>query len=64
VPDDLQFVAASIGLLGTEPSYEMMMGCADPINPQRFFFGRLPGNAISLATPARPQIGMNELTIG
>jgi hypothetical protein len=43
VPDDLQFVAASIGLLGTEPSYEMMMGCADPINPQRFFFWEASG---------------------
>ncbi len=27
VPDDLPFVTGSIGLLGTRPSYEMMMGC-------------------------------------
>ncbi|MGE3783560.1 MAG: thiamine pyrophosphate-binding protein, partial [Alphaproteobacteria bacterium] len=27
LPDDLPFVTGSIGLLGTEPSYEMMMGC-------------------------------------
>ena len=26
-PDDLPFVTGSIGLLGTRPSYEMMMGC-------------------------------------
>jgi hypothetical protein len=50
VPDDLQFVAASIGLLGTEPSYEMMMGCADPINPQRFFLGVFP------ATPSHMRL--------
>jgi pyruvate dehydrogenase (quinone) len=27
VPDDLPYVTGSIGLLGTRPSYEMMMGC-------------------------------------
>jgi pyruvate dehydrogenase (quinone) len=27
VPDDLPFVTGSIGLLGTKPSYELMMGC-------------------------------------
>ncbi len=27
VPDELPFVTGSIGLLGTKPSYEMMMGC-------------------------------------
>ncbi|MBV8870336.1 MAG: thiamine pyrophosphate-requiring protein, partial [Acetobacteraceae bacterium] len=27
VPDDLPFVTGSIGLLGTKPSYDMMMGC-------------------------------------
>ncbi|HTV88384.1 MAG TPA: thiamine pyrophosphate-requiring protein [Stellaceae bacterium] len=27
LPDDLPFVTGSIGLLGTRPSYEMMMGC-------------------------------------
>ena len=27
VPDDLPFVTGSIGLLGTEPSYELMKGC-------------------------------------
>jgi pyruvate dehydrogenase (quinone) len=27
VPDDLPFVTGSIGLLGTRPSYELMMGC-------------------------------------
>jgi pyruvate dehydrogenase (quinone) len=27
VPDELPFVTGSIGLLGTRPSYEMMMGC-------------------------------------
>jgi len=27
VPDDLPFVTGSIGLLGTEPSWEMMQGC-------------------------------------
>ena len=27
VPDDLPFVTGSIGLLGTKPSYEMMMDC-------------------------------------
>jgi pyruvate dehydrogenase (quinone) len=27
LPDDLPFVTGSIGLLGTGPSYEMMMGC-------------------------------------
>jgi pyruvate dehydrogenase (quinone) len=27
LPDDLQFVTGSIGLLGTRPSYELMMGC-------------------------------------
>jgi pyruvate dehydrogenase (quinone) len=27
VPDDLPFVTGSIGLLGTEPSWEMMTGC-------------------------------------
>lgn len=27
VPDDLPFVTGSIGLLGTEPSWEMMSGC-------------------------------------
>jgi pyruvate dehydrogenase (quinone) len=27
LPDDLPFVTGSIGLLGTTPSYEMMMGC-------------------------------------
>ena len=27
VPDDLPFVTGSIGLLGTRPSYDMMMGC-------------------------------------
>lgn len=27
LPDDLPFVTGSIGLLGTSPSYEMMMGC-------------------------------------
>ena len=27
VPDDLPFVTGSIGLLGTKPSYDLMMGC-------------------------------------
>jgi pyruvate dehydrogenase (quinone) len=27
VPDDLPFVTGSIGLLGTKPSYELMLGC-------------------------------------
>ena len=27
LPDDLPFVTGSIGLLGTRPSYELMMGC-------------------------------------
>ena len=27
LPDDLPFVTGSIGLLGTKPSYDMMMGC-------------------------------------
>ena len=27
LPDDLPYVTGSIGLLGTEPSYKMMMGC-------------------------------------
>ena len=27
LPDDLPYVTGSIGLLGTRPSYEMMMGC-------------------------------------
>src|SRR6187200_3340991 len=27
LPDDLPFVTGSIGLLGTRPSYEMMIGC-------------------------------------
>lgn len=27
VPDDLPYVTGSIGLLGTKPSYDMMMGC-------------------------------------
>ena len=27
VPDDLPWVTGSIGMLGTKPSYEMMMGC-------------------------------------
>jgi pyruvate dehydrogenase (quinone) len=27
LPDDLPFVTGAIGLLGTRPSYEMMMGC-------------------------------------
>ncbi|WP_230533881.1 thiamine pyrophosphate-requiring protein [Microvirga roseola] len=27
LPDDLPFVTGSIGLLGTEPSYDLMMGC-------------------------------------
>ena len=27
LPDDLSFVTGSIGLLGTRPSYELMMGC-------------------------------------
>jgi pyruvate dehydrogenase (quinone) len=27
LPDDLPFVTGSIGLLGTKPSYELMMGC-------------------------------------
>src|SRR5437764_2677222 len=27
LPDDLPFVTGAIGLLGTKPSYEMMMGC-------------------------------------
>ena len=27
VPDDLRFVTGSIGLLGTKPSYDLMMGC-------------------------------------
>jgi pyruvate dehydrogenase (quinone) len=27
VPDELPFVTGSIGLLGTKPSYDMMMGC-------------------------------------
>src|SRR5207248_2043775 len=27
LPDDLPFVTGSIGLLGTKPTYEMMMGC-------------------------------------
>jgi pyruvate dehydrogenase (quinone) len=27
VPDDVPFVTGSIGLLGTRPSYELMMGC-------------------------------------
>jgi len=27
VPDDLSFVTGSIGMLGTKPSYELMMGC-------------------------------------
>jgi pyruvate dehydrogenase (quinone) len=27
VPDDLPYVTGSIGLLGTKPSYELMMGC-------------------------------------
>ncbi|HEV2500432.1 MAG TPA: thiamine pyrophosphate-requiring protein [Terriglobia bacterium] len=27
LPDDLPYVTGSIGLLGTKPSYEMMMGC-------------------------------------
>lgn len=27
VPDDLPYVTGSIGLLGTQPSWEMMMGC-------------------------------------
>jgi len=27
VPDDVPYVTGSIGLLGTRPSYEMMMGC-------------------------------------
>jgi pyruvate dehydrogenase (quinone) len=27
VPDDLPFVTGAIGLLGTRPSYELMMGC-------------------------------------
>ncbi|MGQ9368400.1 thiamine pyrophosphate-requiring protein [Azospirillum sp. ST 5-10] len=27
LPDDLPFVTGSIGLLGTRPSYDMMMGC-------------------------------------
>src|SRR5919199_2455697 len=27
VPDDLAFVTGAIGLLGTEPSWDMMMGC-------------------------------------
>jgi pyruvate dehydrogenase (quinone) len=27
VPDDLPFVTGAIGLLGTRPSYEMMLGC-------------------------------------
>jgi len=27
VPDDVPFVTGSIGLLGTKPSYEMMVGC-------------------------------------
>ncbi len=27
VPDDLPFVTGSIGLLGSKPSYDMMMGC-------------------------------------
>jgi pyruvate dehydrogenase (quinone) len=27
VPDDVPFVTGSIGLLGTEPSWDMMMGC-------------------------------------
>jgi pyruvate dehydrogenase (quinone) len=27
VPDDLSFVTGSIGLLGTKPSYDLMMGC-------------------------------------
>jgi pyruvate dehydrogenase (quinone) len=27
VPDDLPFVTGAIGLLGTEPSWDMMMGC-------------------------------------
>jgi pyruvate dehydrogenase (quinone) len=27
VPDDLPFVTGSVGLLGTEPSYEMIMNC-------------------------------------
>ena len=27
LPDDLPFVTGSIGLLGSKPSYEMMMGC-------------------------------------
>ncbi|MGB0092034.1 MAG: thiamine pyrophosphate-requiring protein [Solirubrobacteraceae bacterium] len=27
LPDDLPFVTGSVGLLGTKPSYDMMMGC-------------------------------------
>ncbi len=27
LPDDLPFVTGSIGLLGTRPSYELMMDC-------------------------------------
>ena len=27
VPDDVRFVTGSIGLLGTKPSYDLMMGC-------------------------------------
>ena len=27
LPDDLSFVTGSIGMLGTKPSYELMMGC-------------------------------------
>jgi len=27
VPDDEQWVTGSIGLLGTKPSWDMMMGC-------------------------------------
>src|SRR5204863_3210851 len=27
LPDDLPFVTGSIGLLGTKPSYDLMMGC-------------------------------------
>src|SRR5205823_9549771 len=27
VPDDLPFVTGCIGLLGTKPSFDMMMGC-------------------------------------
>jgi len=58
LPDDLPWVTGSIGLLGTEPSYNMMMGCdallmvGSGFPYAEFLQGRQRAASKSTSTPA------------